>query len=247
LAVIADGRVIARVQGWAAAFGGLSMRAFSIFFVAFIFGSATAAFGRDVKVGNSTIKVTPPAGYCELDQAIKADRNYLKSATDIDANAGLTLFAAFPDCKELKEMRASNAFVATKVLITAETNSIGKANANSVTDTCKELKEQGDKLAADNNKSMQDNVKTNSVNTLQNNQFLGVLDDKGDVCFSAQLITATTPKGRVRNLNLFATTLLGNNIIFLYSFSPYVDATSVASGLANLKVIYADFVAANPK
>jgi hypothetical protein len=223
------------------------MRVFSVFFVAFIFGSATAALGRDVKVGNSTIKVTPPAGYCELDQTIKADREYLKSATDIDASGGVTLFAAFPDCKELKELRASAAFVATKVFITAHTNSIGKANAKAVADTCKELKEQGEKLAADNNKDMQANVKRNSENTLRGNQFLGMLEDRGDVCFSAQLLNLTTPKGDARNLNVFATMLVRNNLVFLYSFSPYADATSIATGLANLKVIYADFVAANAR
>ena len=223
------------------------MRAFSNFVIAFIFIFATAAVARDVKVASSRIKVTPPAGYCELDQTNKADSAYLKSATDISASAGTTLVALFPDCKELNELRTSQAFVPTKVLIAAETASMGKASASMVTETCKVLKEQGEKLAANNNKEMQANVKKNSVNTLQDNQFIGVLEDKGNVCFSAQTLKISTPQGDARVLNVFATMLIRNNLIFLYSFSPNVDTTSIATGLANSKQIYADFVAANAR
>jgi hypothetical protein len=95
---------------------------------------------------------------------------------------------------------------------------------------------------------VQGNVRKYSANSLENNQFLGVLEDKGEVCHRAQFLKVTTSKGKeAKILDVFTTAMVRNNLIFLYSYTPYVDATSVQTGLANLKLIYSDFVAANPK
>jgi hypothetical protein len=36
-------------------------------------------------------------------------------------------------------------------------------------------------------------------------------------------------------------------MMFLYQMTPYVDATSTSTALANLKIIYSEFARANPK
>jgi hypothetical protein len=46
-------------------------------------------------------------------------------------------------------------------------------------------------------------------------------------------------------LGLFAVTSARNSMLFLYQFTPYVDATSIPTALANLKIVYTEFARAN--
>ena len=48
-------------------------------------------------------------------------------------------------------------------------------------------------------------------------------------------------------LGLFAVTNAHDNLLFLYQYTVYADSTSIPTGLANLKIVYSDFAAANKK
>src|SRR5271168_3839998 len=122
------------------------MRAFAEFAAAIFVASISAsAFAREVNVGNSTVSVAPPAGYCEVDEAQKGDKGWLTSVSNLLTASNVTLIAAFPDCKELGKMRATSEFIVAKVFVTANTASIGKASSQSVVDTCNDLKQFGEK------------------------------------------------------------------------------------------------------
>jgi hypothetical protein len=88
-------------------------------------GSASAS-AREVKVGNSTVSVVAPAGYCEIDKTKKADTGWITSVSNLLNASGVTLIAAFPDCKELMKMRATGEFITTKVYVATECRSIGE-------------------------------------------------------------------------------------------------------------------------
>jgi hypothetical protein len=226
------------------------MRSFAGFAAAILSIAVSAsASARDVKIGDVTFSVGPPPGYCEVDQAQKADVGWLTSVTNLLNASNVTLIAAFPDCKELEAMRATNEFITTKILFTANTSTLGKASAQAVVATCKELKESGEKLTAEGKAKVEENVKKYSPNSLDQNQFLGVLEDNSpQVCYTGQYLKVTTSKGKEsRMLDIFATSLVRNNIIFLYSFFPYVDGNSAKTGLTDIKVIYSNFVAANSR
>jgi hypothetical protein len=84
---------------------------------------------------------------------------------------------------------------------------------------------------------------------VQNTLALGVLDEvKGTVCYSGQLVNAKIPNvGAVTVVYLTAGTSVGDQPIGIFQWTNYVDATSIAAALANLKIIYSDFAAANGK
>ena len=44
---------------------------------------SSAAHSRDAKVGNTTVNVSPPAGFCEVDKTNKIDSGWLTSTTDL--------------------------------------------------------------------------------------------------------------------------------------------------------------------
>jgi hypothetical protein len=84
-------------------------------------------------------------------------------------------------------------------------------------------------------------------NSTQDSIALGVLDEiKDDVCYVATLQKVKTKNGDVTPLAvLYAVKYLKNNLVFLYQATKYVDSTSIPTALANLKIIYSDFAAAN--
>jgi hypothetical protein len=109
-----------------------------VFIIACLISSA--AHSRDAKVGDTTVKVSPPAGFCEVDKTKKADSGWLASTTDLLKGSGVFTIAAFPDCGDLKKSRQSDQFIASKVLITAPFSNIGNASSATVTETCDELR-----------------------------------------------------------------------------------------------------------
>jgi len=222
------------------------MRLFStaIFMAAFLISHSADA--RDAKVGNSTLSVSPPAGFCEVDKTNKTDASWLSSVTNLLNGAGIALIAAFPDCRELKQMEKSHQFIISKVYISAFSNLIGKSSSDKVTETCDELKTKtySDEQKADLAKAAKEFANGNS---LADSKALGVLEEnKGEVCYVATLQKVKTSAGDlVTVLGLFAVTNAHDNLLFLYQYTLYADSTSIPTGLANLKIVYSDFAAAN--
>jgi hypothetical protein len=56
------------------------MRLF-VFLIACLISSA--AHSRDAKVGKTTVNVSPPAGFCEVEKTNKVDSGWLTSTTDL--------------------------------------------------------------------------------------------------------------------------------------------------------------------
>ena len=209
---------------------------------------SSAAHSRDAKVGNTTVNVSPPAGFCEVDKTNKVDSGWLASTTDLLKGSGVFTIAAFPDCSDLKKSRQSGQFIASKVLITAPFSAIGNASSESVTSTCDELrsKQYSDQEKVEMAKTVKEFANGNSVS---DSVILGILDEtKGEVCYVGTLQKVKTKDGELHPLlSFFAVTYVRNNMMFLYQMTPYVDATSTSTALANLKIVYLEFARANPK
>ena len=75
---------------------------------------SSVAVARDVRVGDLVLKVSPPSGFCELDQSKKMDSSYFDSMNNLMKASGLSLIAAYPDCGELNKARSTEAFIATR-------------------------------------------------------------------------------------------------------------------------------------
>ncbi len=90
---------------------------------------------------------------------------------------------------------------------------------------------------------------SNGNSSVQNNLALGVLDEvKGAVCYSGQLLRAKIANtGEVVVVSLGAGTFVGDQPVSILQWTNYVDETSIATALANLKIIYSDFAEANGK
>jgi len=164
---------------------------------------SSAAYSRDAKVGNTTVDVSPPAGFCEVDKTNKTDSGRLASTTDLLKGSGIFTIAAFPDFGDVKKSRQSGQFIASKVLITAPFSAIGNASSETVTSTCDELrtKKYSDEEKAEMAKTVKEFAKGNSVS---DSVILGVLDEtKGEVCYVGALQKVKTKAGELYPLLSF--------------------------------------------
>jgi hypothetical protein len=222
------------MRGWAVA----------VLFVCSFWSSV--AMARDVKVGDLVVRVSPPSGFCDLDQNKKTDSSYFDSMNGLMNGSGLSLIVVYPDCGELNKARETEAFIATKVWFASLESVAGKATPATAASTCDESRtiKYSEKDKADLLKIQKEFSNGNST---QDSIALGVLEEiKGDVCYVATLQKVKTKNGDVTPLAvLYAVKYLKNNLVFLYQATKYVDSTSIPTALANLKIIYSDFAAAN--
>jgi Domain of unknown function (DUF4189) len=207
---------------------------------------SSVAVARDVKVGDLVTRVSPPAGFCDLDQSKKADSSYFDSMNNLMKASGLSLIVVFPDCGELNKARETEAFIATKVWLAFADGVAGKATLSTAADTCEKSRtiKYTEQDKADLLKAQKQFANGNAS---QDSIALGVLEEiKGDVCYVATLQKVKTKSGDLATMAvLYAIKYLKNNLVFLYQSTNYVDSTSILTALANLKIIYADFSAAN--
>jgi hypothetical protein len=208
--------------------------------------SSSPGYARDVQVGNTTVSVKAPFDFCELDKTKTFDSSWQTSATNLLKASSIQLVAGFPNCKELQQARSSGQLILNKFFVSAYEPVIGTASAASTTETCNEIRGMGD-YSAETKSFVQDAVKKYSASTTLDSKLLGLLEEvAGQVCYVATLQKIKTNKGEIVTLLvLIAITAVRQDLIYLYFNVPYADASSIPAALADLKVLYSDFAAAN--
>jgi hypothetical protein len=208
--------------------------------------SSSSVYARDVQVGNTTVSVEAPFGFCELDKTKTFDTSWQTSATNLLKASSIQLIAGFPNCKELQQARSSGQLILNKFFVSAYEPVIGKASAASTIETCNQIRAMGD-YSAETKSVVQDAVKKYSSSTSLDSKLLGVLEEvAGQVCYVATLQKIKTNKSEIVTLLvLIAITTVRTDLIYLYLNVPYADASSIPAALADLKVLYSDFAAAN--
>ena len=161
-------------------------------------------------------------------------------------SSGLSLIVVYPDCGELNKARSTDAFISTKVWLASLDGVAGKATLSTAADTCEELRTTK-YLEKDKANLLKIQKEFANGNSTQDCIALGVLEEiKDDVCYAATLQKVKTRSGDLSTLVvLFAVKYLKNNLVFLYQATNYVDSASIPTALANLKIVYSDFAAAN--
>jgi hypothetical protein len=206
------------------------------------------AHSEDARFGSSSVKVSPPNGFCELDKASKADIAFFDIISNYSKVGGFSLIALYPDCRELEASRKSGAFILTKVAFASFMKRVDRPPSQYISETCDKLREGlSDEQKARVSKYVTEFSKGTSG--VQNALSLGVLDEvKGAVCYSGILVKAKVANTHETTLvYLSAGTIVGDQPVGIFQWTKYEDATSIAAALANLKTVYSNFAAANGK
>jgi hypothetical protein len=208
----------------------------------------TGAHASNVKIGSTTIVLPRQPGFCELDESKAADKKMLV------ANRGMVgtnlLLSMEADCGQLTTWRTkTGALLQNFIQYQTMSSWVDKPiDASVIKEGCDEFAKEGEKLAADQLPETRSRAEVFLKKVeVQGNQFLGVLENKpGEVCFSSLLAKFKADTGaNVTQLTVWATTRIRDKLVYLYYFSPYSDANSITTALANLRVYYSNLVAAN--
>src|SRR5882724_666768 len=71
-----------------------------------LIGAASGVLAKDVKIGEASIDLVMPAGFCELDEKFPADARMLTAIGKLVSGGGNQLLAFAADCRQLDDWRS---------------------------------------------------------------------------------------------------------------------------------------------
>ena len=218
-----------------------------------LFGlSPASAETAGTTIGNVTVELVAPLGFCKLDANNPADALALTMFEKPASNN--QKLAIYFDCKELDEWRdhrrAPPVVHAVSYATLKKTLGVDIPTAPEpfIKQICEQMRQQGSKMLDGKASDMKARVEAAMVGMKLNEQrSLGIVDEGPRVCYSGFIQKTLARNGtETTGVTVVAGTLLKGKIIYLSFVAPYVDAASAAQLLERQKKAMAAFLAANP-
>jgi hypothetical protein len=224
------------------------LRAFSIAALFALACAASNAIAGGATLGDVSVNLPPPTGFCELSANNSSDSRMLKTLSGLLEKSGNKMLVMSADCRQLAEWRANKRkLLDDYAQYQTAIAGIDKPPAETIKQTCDTLRAEGDKILA----NQLPDIKKRTEEALKNvkmrqTSFLGVLAEESNACYAGllqQLHTeANTEKTQV---TVFGIAIVKNRSIFVYRFAVYADSNSIDAALAKLKSNVAALYAAN--
>jgi len=223
------------------------------FGLALPFVLCAAAFAKDTRVGNVSLQLPPPQGYCEMDRATgPSDVKMMDAVDGMLKPTGNRLLAISADCTQLNDWRAGKRklldnLAQYQALVATESSDQSAQAADVIKQACAEMRAQGEKMVTDMEPDVRaraDQVlKTVKVNEMR---FLGVIAEEPTICYAAMLQKFKAETGAEKTqATVFATTVLKGKIVYFYLFVLSESGSTVTDALALDKAQMAKVKAAN--
>jgi hypothetical protein len=218
----------------------------ALLFCGLIIAAAAAPPARagEGTVGGVALKLPPPQNFCDLDPKITGDARLLNGINGMLGGTGNRLLAASADCTELTDWRSGQRklldnLAQYQTLVSQENNDVSTTGSAIVKAACAQMRGAGEKMVAD----MAPGIKARAeavMKTIELNEqkFLGVIDEEPDICYAAllQKFKAETGENKTQ-VTVFATTFLASRLMYIYLFAPYHDGEAVTELLARQKTL----------
>lgn len=213
-----------------------------------LFFPAAVAQAKDVKMGDVTVRIPVPDGYCELDPAVKSDKSLIdvtKTATEGVGNA-LLLFAA--NCDELRSWRAGKNPL--RLIASYQTGQDRLTTAFSPADakkTCEDLRGRGQQISEETRAEVEKAVRAASKERdFLGTKVLGVLEEDALGCYAAMVVKSKHQDNIFVQLKVVYVASIKDRMVFNFIEKPYQDgAANVQDLLKDAKRYAAAFRAAN--
>jgi hypothetical protein len=215
-------------------------RVVTLIFACFCVSSAR---GEDVKIGEVSIKLSAPPGYCALNASNAADARMITALEDMLDKSGNRLLSLSADCGQLADWHSGKRQLLDNMAqhqtrTSWENLQLPLTPEALIMDACSDLRARGDQLVTamtpDAKQRVEEVLKTVKINEMK---FLGVLDEEPAICYAALLQRFATETGTQKTqVAVFATTVVRQKLLYYYLFAPYVDGESVSTALEQQKV-----------
>jgi hypothetical protein len=209
--------------------------------------TASTASAETVKMGDVTVNLPAPSGFCELTPSKNSDKIVLTTNAKLLDNVGAKLLSMSADCHQLAEQRASEREVLDDYArYQTPKDFIDTPPVESIAETCKTLRGEGNKIVAEESPDWHKNIEATIKDTKVNSTtFIGVLAEDPKACY-AGLVKQFNQGGASRTrLTLFAVTIVRNRSVAVHRSFPHKGSNSIIEGLEHLKSDVARFYAAN--
>jgi len=218
-------------------------------FAALALAAATSsALAGQANIGGVSISLPPPGGFCELGESNASDKRMLSTLGDLLAKSGNKLLAMSADCRQLSEWHTGKRqLLDDYAQYQTQIATMDKPPSETVAQTCTTLRNEGNKILANQLPDIKARVESTMKNVkLNETSFLGVLGEDPDACYAALIqkihTEANTDKTQI---TAFAISIVKNKSVFSYRFTVYRSPQTVDGVLHNIKVDVAALIAAN--
>jgi len=210
--------------------------------------AASGGFAAQANIGGVAINLPAPSGFCELSNSNASDKRMLTTLGPLLEKSGNKLLAMSADCRQLPEWHAGKRkLLDDYAQFQTPIASMDKPSSETVAQTCTVLRDQGNKILANQLPDIKKRVEaTMSKIKLNETSFLGVLAEDADACYAGLIqkihTEANTDKTQI---TLFAISIIKDKSVFTYRFSVYHGPNTIDTVLGKIKVDIAALVAAN--
>lgn len=204
------------------------------------------ANAKDVTIGSTSISLTAPPGYCELNDTQERDAEILKTSRDLLREN--QLLAAYAECQQLNNVRSGKAprlddFVMYFFPLSAANM---KLPPDAIKQVCAKMREKGEQILAgkveESTPRVEELVKGIEINETR---FVGVLAEEPGVCYSATLQRFALDGREKTQFNVAAAMVVASKFVHYQLFTPYRDAKTPSEVLTKHKANVSAFLAAN--
>jgi hypothetical protein len=206
----------------------------------------SGASGLEAMLGDAFVKLTPPAGFCELTPRYEFDARAASVFEALLSSAGIKLLGMSADCNQLTEARDGKRrqvddfsdYQVDKLDIKTPTpfTVASKCSTLRITSKSPVGTDVDARLA-----STIEKIKVNEAGPI------GVIAEDDYGCYTATIIKAGTESGAQKVLVLLeAATVVRTKAIVVRRYAVYQNSNTVKAVLSKLKTDVAAFVAANP-
>jgi hypothetical protein len=211
--------------------------------------AASSALAGEATLGDVSVSLPPPAGFCELDASAPFESRVVALTSKVLEQLGNRLLAVSTDCGQLADARAGRRRQLDDVVqYQTQIAAMNMPAARSVAQVCEILRARGSTILPNE----MTEIKARFASTLEKIRVnetsdLGVLAEDANACYAALVQKLRTEAGTDKMVvGECAVIIIKNRTVNVCRFAVYQNPDTVDAVLAKLKVDAAAAIAANP-
>lgn len=211
----------------------------------FLAVNVPGALGLAAMIGDTFVKLPPPAGFCELTPRYEFDGRTVAVISAYMAGESIKLLAMSADCNQLDEAREGKRQLDDVATYLIENGDIKMPTPFSVASKCSTLRILSKSpIGTDVDARLASTIERIKVNEAGS---VGVIAEDENACYTATLSKNKTETGMQKVLVVLqANTIIRTKAIIVRRQAVYQDLDTIKAVLPKFKSDVAAFVAANP-
>jgi hypothetical protein len=211
-------------------------------------GVAASAIAAPAKIGGVSINLPAPSGFCNLSELNPSDKRMITTLSGLLQKSGNKLLAMSADCRQLVDWHTgARQLLDDYAQYQTPIASMDKPPSETVAQTCTTLREEGNKILANQMPDIKARVESTLTQIKMNEtSFLGVLAEDAEACYAGLIQKIHTEAGTDKTqITAFAISIVKDKSVFVYRFAVYRNAQTAGLVLRKLKADVAALIAAN--